>query len=243
MKKPARSVVAPTWERVAEFESIGVTAFTTTRAYGDMSLADAPKLKANTARWERLRKAIEPAAPGLASALQVHGSKIAEYTDPWTGWTRGDGVDAHLLQVHATAAAVTVADCVPVFIAHPSGDVGIVHAGWRGTAARFVERVIARFVAFGAASADLHVHLGPAICGRCYEVGPDVYQQLTGWETARHRHVDLRALLSEQSKAAGVRWVTASAYCTRCDNDRFYSHRAGDAGRQISVILSPGQLG
>ncbi|MEW5919026.1 MAG: laccase domain-containing protein [Gemmatimonadota bacterium] len=24
--------------------------------------------------------------------------------------------------------------------------------------------------------------------------------------------------------------------CTRCDNDRFFSHRAGDAGRHIAVI-------
>jgi copper oxidase (laccase) domain-containing protein len=80
--------------------------------------------------------------------------------------------------------------------------------------------------------------LGPAICGRCYEVGPDVYERLTGWQTIRNRHVDLRALLAEQAKVAGVASVSASPWCTRCDNDRFYSHRAGDAARQISVIAS-----
>ncbi|MBM3885959.1 MAG: laccase domain-containing protein, partial [Gemmatimonadetes bacterium] len=31
----------------------------------------------------------------------------------------------------------------------------------------------------------------------------------------------------------------ASPECTRCDNQLFYSHRAGDAGRQIAVIARP----
>jgi copper oxidase (laccase) domain-containing protein len=36
----------------------------------------------------------------------------------------------------------------------------------------------------------------------------------------------------------GVRQLSASPHCTRCDNDRFFSHRAGDAGRQVAVIVS-----
>ena len=86
------------------------------------------------------------------------------------------------------------------------------------------------------------MHLGPAICGRCYEVGPDVFGQLTGWSTVRNRHVDLRALLAEQAKELGVARVSASPYCTRCDNDRFFSHRAGDSGRQVGVIVGGPRL-
>ncbi|MBL8983395.1 MAG: laccase domain-containing protein, partial [Gemmatimonadetes bacterium] len=29
-----------------------------------------------------------------------------------------------------------------------------------------------------------------------------------------------------------------SRWCTRCDNARFYSHRCGDAGRQLGVIAA-----
>ena len=83
------------------------------------------------------------------------------------------------------------------------------------------------------------MHLGPSICGRCYEVGTDVYEKLTGWPTRRPRNVDLRALLAEQAKAHGVTRWTASAECTRCDNDLLFSHRAGDAGRQVAVIVAP----
>lgn len=228
----------PTREHVAEFAAIGITAFTTTRAHGDFSLAVPEIEAANTERWKELQRSLQSAGTGLVSALQVHGVNIAEHAAPVTGWMRIEGVDAHLVRAPAAAAAVTVADCVPVFVAHPSGVVAIVHAGWRGTAARLLERILARFVDRGLPSDELRIHLGPAICGRCYEVGPDVYEQLTGWQTTRSRNVDLRALLAEQVKAVPVQHVSASAYCTRCDNDRFYSHRAGDAGRQISVVVS-----
>lgn len=238
MSHTAGAGTTPTREHVAELAAIGITAFTTTRAYGDFSLAVPEIEAANTERWNELQRSLQPAGTGLVSALQVHGVNINEQATPVPGWMRIDGVDAHLVRAPAAAAAVTVADCVPAFVAHPSGVVAIVHAGWRGTAARLLERMVARFTERGFPSDELHIHLGPAICGRCYEVGPDVYEQLTGWPTMRRRFVDLRALLAEQVKAGGVRHVSASAYCTRCDNDRFYSHRAGDAGRQISVVIS-----
>jgi YfiH family protein len=169
----------------------------------------------------------------------VHGTRILEHGGGWEGWQRAEGADGHLTDARGTALAVTIADCVPVFLAHPDGAVALLHSGWRGTAAGILRRALARVTALGRPAGEWHVHLGPAICGRCYEVSPDVFEQLTGWQTIRHRHVDLRALLAEQAKEAGVRHVTASPWCTKCDNDRFYSHRAGDAGRQVGVIVAP----
>ena len=230
----------PAREPVAEFATIGVTAFTTTRAAGDFSLAVPAVLGENTARWAALQQSLQPET-GLVSALQVHGTAFAVHEAPVDGWVRIEGVDAHLVPKARVAAAVTIADCVPAFIAHPSGGGAIVHAGWRGTAARVLPRVITALGDRGLTAADLRVHLGPAVCGRCYEVGPDVYEQLTGWQTIRHRHVDLRALLWEQARDAGVRMLSGSAYCTRCDGDRFFSHRAGDAARQIAVLQARGE--
>jgi copper oxidase (laccase) domain-containing protein len=82
------------------------------------------------------------------------------------------------------------------------------------------------------------VHLGPAICGRCYEVSAKVRAELTGQPANRAGNVDLRSLLAEHAQEAGVLKVTMSPYCTRCDNDRFFSHRAGDTGRQVGVIVA-----
>ena len=232
----------PLREPIDDFAAFGISAFVTTRSAGDYGLAEPTPDKFALARWHALQHeflASAPVVPRLGSARQVHGTTMKEHTDTGTGWLRVENADGHVAMSRGTALAVTIADCVPVFIAHPSGLVALLHAGWRGTAAGFVRKALARLRALNIESADLAVYLGPAICGRCYEVSPDVFEQLTGWQTVRHRHVDLRALLAEQAKEAGVRRVSASPFCTRCDNDRFFSHRAGDAGRQIGVIVAP----
>ncbi len=232
----------PLREPIDDFAAFGITAFVTTRSAGDYGLAEPTPDKSALGRWHALQHEFlvsVPVVPRLGSARQVHGTTMIEHTDSRTGWLRVENADGHVAMSRGTALAVTVADCVPVFIAHPSGLVALLHAGWRGTAAGFVRKALARLRALHVESADLAVYLGPAVCGRCYEVSPDVFEQLTGWQTVRHRHVDLRALLAEQAKEAGVRRVSASPFCTRCDNDRFFSHRAGDAGRQIGVIVAP----
>lgn len=225
---------------VPAVERCGARAFTTTRAAGDFNLsaADAATRDAARERWIALHQAlVGEGAPRLASALQVHGTKVLVHDRPFDGWVRIEGADGHIV-IGAGAAAVTIADCVPAFIAHPSGTVGIVHAGWRGVAGGILPQALRMFTQLGFPATECHVHLGPSICGRCYEVGTDVYLQLTGWETKRARHVDLRALLAEQASQLGVARWSASAECTKCDNREFFSHRAGDAGRQIACIYS-----
>jgi hypothetical protein len=227
----------PDRETIPELAALNVEAFVTTRAAGDYAL-DEPEPRAdNLARWHDLLRTLGPRVPRLVSARQVHGARVAEHAASWEGWLRVADADAHLLRAPGVAAAITVADCVPVFVAHPSGPVALVHAGWRGVASRVLAATLERMRELGLDPAELRVHFGPAICGRCYEVGPDVYERLTGWRTKRHRQVDLRALLAEQARDAGVRAMSASAHCTRCDNDRFFSHRAGDAKRQIAVVI------
>lgn len=219
---------------VPSFERFGVRAFITTRAAGDFNLsgdvAEAP------GRWHALMEALAArGAPRLASAKQVHGTRVLVHAGSWDGWLRVEDADGHIVFGQG-AAAVTIADCVPVFVAHPSGAVAVIHAGWRGTAQGIVPVGLRLLAAHGYPVDELHVHLGPSICGRCYEVGAEVYEQLTGWPTRRPRNVDLRALLAEQAAQLGVARWSASGECTRCDNSELFSHRAGDAERQIACI-------
>jgi YfiH family protein len=217
--------------------AIGIRAFITTREAGSFGFPEVGDDPQATERWHALQRALaEQGAPRLASARQVHGTRVLVHRDQWEGWVRVDGADGHIL-ARGGAAAVTIADCVPVLIGHATGVVAAVHAGWRGVAGGILAETIRAFVALGLPPAELVVHLGPSICGRCYEVGPEVYEKLTGWPTRQPRHVDLRALLAEQAKELGVTRWSASAECTRCDNDRLFSHRAGDAGRQVAVII------
>jgi polyphenol oxidase len=223
-------------EVVEAFAELGVTAFTTGRAAGSFGTQSEEPVRDVMARWSTLRARLGGAR--LATAAQVHGRDVLEHEAGWTGWLRADSADGHLALATGTAMAVTVADCVPVFIAHPSGATAVLHSGWRGTAARITERAIQRLQAHGLAPNELRVHCGPAICGRCYEVSADVARQLTGRDPGHPVTVDLRELITRQARELGVRYVTSSSYCTRCDNDRFFSHRAGDPGRQLGVILA-----
>jgi YfiH family protein len=225
-------------EAVDEFTPYGVRAFTTGRAAGSFGMAGPEPVRDVMARWDALRQALRPGGPRLATARQVHGTHVLVHGTGWEGWLRGDDADGHAALQRGTGMAVSIADCVPVFIVHASGAAALLHSGWRGTAGGIVEQGIAALTLRGVRAAELRVHLGPAICGRCYEVSPDVYERLTGSRSPGPRLVDLRALIADQARALGVRHISISECCTRCHNERFYSHRGGDAGRQLGVLMA-----
>ncbi len=225
-------------EHIDDFAQFGIRAFTTTRAAGSFSTAGAEPVREVMGRWNALRAELRPAGPRFATAHQVHGARVAVHGTDWEGWLRLDEADGHASVERGTGMAVSVADCVPVFLAHPSGAVALLHSGWRGTAARIVVAGIGALAQRGVRPSEQHLHLGPAICGRCYEVSPEVHAQLTGVPTGEPTPVDLRALIADQARAEGVRHISVSPWCTRCHNDRFFSHRAGDAGRQLGVLIA-----
>lgn len=216
----------------------GIVGFTTTRAAGTFGLAGNEPVAEVLGRWTQLRAMLAPGGVRLACSPQVHGATVLEHAGEWAGWLRGEAGDGHFTVARGLAMAVTVADCTPVFLAHPSGAVAILHAGWRGTGAGIVDAALARFSRRGMRAAELSAHLGPAICGQCYEVGPEVHLALTGRVVGNPAPIDVRAVIARQLEQGGVRRVTASASCTRCHNNRFFSHRAGDAGRQVGVIVA-----
>jgi YfiH family protein len=225
-------------EVVESFDDLGVFAFTTGRAAGSFGTGTDEPVREVMARWSALRSLVGGDCPRLATATQVHGNTVLEHRGAWRGWLRCEDADGHMSFERKTAMAVTVADCVPVFLAHPSGASAALHSGWRGTAARITEQALAQFGVQGLATSDFRLHCGPAICGKCYEVSANVYAELTGKDPGKPTTIDLRALIVDHARAAGVKHISTSALCTRCDNDRFFSHRAGDAGRQIGVIVA-----
>lgn len=225
-------------EEIPAMAAVGIIAFTTTRHTGSYALGSAEPSEQVWSRWLRLAESMSGQSSRLVFAHQVHGGTVVDHRAGWSGILRVPDADGHFAQEAPTAMAVTLADCVPVFIAHPSGVASVVHSGWRGTVAQITTRAIARMGAAGLDPADLVVHCGPSICGTCYEVSPEVYAQLTGRIVDAATTVDLRALIAASARAAGVKQVSVSGSCTRCNNDRFFSHRAGDVGRQLGVIVS-----
>ena len=223
-------------EVVDSFSELGFVAFTTGREAGSFGTQSDEPVREVMARWSALRSRL--GGERLATAAQVHGSEILEHDSAWTGWLRGDAADGHVAPRRGTAMAVTVADCVPVFLAHPGGAGALLHSGWRGTEARITERAIRRLDALGFPARELRLHCGPAICGRCYEVSAEVASRLLARDISTSMTVDLRDLIASQARTLGVRDISISTRCTRCDNGLFFSHRAGDAGRQLGVLLA-----
>jgi YfiH family protein len=232
---------ADAYAGIDAFDDWGIRALVTTRDAGSFSTAGDEPVAAVLGRWDALRAHLFGDADRgrLATARQVHGAHVLVHDGEWEGWLRGPAADGHLAPQRGTALAVSVADCVPVFVAHPSGAVALLHSGWRGTEASILAAAMRLAEARGLRAAEMRVVLGPAICGRCYEVSADVRSRLTGEPANRPGHVDIRSLIAEDAHVAGVREVSVSPYCTRCDNEKFYSHRAGDTGRQIAVIVAP----
>lgn len=226
-------------EVVDDFTAFGIHAFTTTRAFGSVGTATDEPVRAVIGRWDAIRAAAaERGAPRFATAAQVHGTRVLVHRPGWEGWLRGPQADGHASAERGMALGVTVADCVPVFLAHPTGAIALLHSGWRGTAHRIVEQGIAVLDRLGCHPDALRMHLGPAICGSCYQVSAEVATQLTGESASAPTRVDLRALIAGHARARGVRHITTSPRCTRCDNEKFFSHRAGDAGRQVAVLIT-----
>ncbi|MGQ0646822.1 MAG: polyphenol oxidase family protein, partial [Gemmatimonadaceae bacterium] len=215
LEDPAQAEPAP------GFAELGLLAFTTTRHAGSFGLDSLESSSVVFGRWLQLSAALRDRTARLVFAHQVHGTNVVEHRPGWSGLLRVPDADGHLAAAASTAMAVTLADCIPVFIAHPSGAAAILHSGWKGTAGAITRRAIARFAALGLRPPDLMVHCGPGICGRCYEVSPDVFRAVTGRSVDHPTPVDLRAIIASDARATGVKKVSISAVCTRCNNDRF----------------------
>jgi YfiH family protein len=231
-------MVSELFESVASFSEFGVRAFVTRRSLGSLSTSSDEPASVVSARWDRVRAELSPAISRIATLRQVHGAHIISHKDGWTGWLRCESADGHISATRGTALGVSIADCVPTLLAHPSGLVAALHAGWRGIAAGILTRALSTLQSLRMSPRDVRVHFGPAICGKCYEVGKDVYFAVSGRQIPGKSLIDLRAELALKATAAGVREISTSDFCTRCNNDHFFSHRAGDAGRQFAFIVA-----
>jgi YfiH family protein len=234
----------PRLELAAWKDRFGLIAGITTRGpTGDYSLGawSGPEPTGDSAaRWGAFRQEVAPLFRAVAVGRQVHGREVRWHGPEVDGWALVDGCDGHATGEPGILLTVSVADCVPVYLADPvAGAIAMLHAGWRGTAAGIVEVAI-QLLAQRARSdpQNLVMHCGVSICGDCYEVGPEVASQVTGAHVENPVRLDLRAELARRARRAGVRAVSISGYCAAHDAGLFHSHRAsqGRAGRMMAYL-------
>jgi len=197
----------------------------------------------------------------VVGGAQIHGNGVAlveEGRRPRAGgsWASLDRADALITAVPGMGLAAFYADCTPVLLIDPRGrGIGVVHAGWRGSAAGVALRAVQAMTgALGIPAGDLRAVIGPCIGPCCYEVGPEVAREFSGHGGAgrtvvyidrvagggtRHR-VDLAAANRAQLIRAGVpaARIQSTGLCTACRRDLFFSHRAdgGRTGRMSALV-------
>jgi len=123
---------------------------------------------------------------------------------------------------------VLTADCLPVFLIG-EGVVGIVHAGWRGTLKGITFNAVSYINRFSKVKKAI---LGAGICGKCYEVGEEVYKLFPREYKDCFKEIeggkfllDLKEANRIQLRAAGVPEIEDLTLCSVCNNDRFFSYR------------------
>lgn len=204
---------------------------------------------------ENLRRVLagfagDPEAP-VALMHQVHGNAVAVVgadvqpapaAPGVTGWPEADAL---VTAEAGVTLVVRVADCVPLLIAsaagHDLGPVAAVHVGRAGLVAGVVPRAVAALRRLGADR--LRAWVGPAICGRCYEVPeqmradvtrvvPEAWAE-TSWGTPA---VDVVAGVQAQLAQEGAEAALVGP-CTR-ESDDLYSHRRDGqgAGRSAGLV-------
>jgi len=189
---------------------------------------EAAAVRENRERFLRIAASVPER---LATAGQVHGSRVVEVLEPG----HHPDCDALVTRVPGVALAVTTADCMSLLY-HAPGVVGAAHSGWRGTAeAMPVATLEAVCRLAGCAPDAVSVAIGPAIRGCCYEVGEDVAARFPAAAvraTSGRPRLDLPIAAKLALADAGVRpeRIFDTGACTCCAPDWYFSHRR-DHGR------------
>lgn len=175
---------------------------------------------------------------------QVHGADVAFVTAPETPGP----LDAVVTDVPGLALAVLVADCAPVLLADPvAGVVGAAHSGRPGTAAGVVPALVKAMCERGADPARMTAAIGPAACGRCYEVPAEMRDEVAAVVPAAYSTtsrgtpgLDIRAGVAEQLASAGVASADVDPRCTIEDPGLFSYRREGRTGRFAGYVWLKG---
>lgn len=185
-------------------------------------------------RSNRMALQVELHLDALQFMNQSHSDKVRiveEYSE------EDYPADALISTTPGLGLAVLVADCIPLLLSSPTA-VAAVHVGRVGMTNGIVDKTIDIMEGLGATG--IIAWIGPAICGNCYEVSPQMYDEVTtffpGSATTAEKHcLDLPRGTIAILRDRGID-THALGLCT-LENSHFFSHRRdATIGRQAGVI-------
>jgi polyphenol oxidase len=188
------------------------------------------------------------ATQNILALDQLHGDTILVVKEPPAEecliYGEADGL---LTELPGICLVIRTADCVPVFVYDRKlGVLGAVHSGWRGTRLGIAGKLVKKMKCLhGSLPGDLSAFILPSIGPASYTVGRDVADLFPGdiREKDGAIYLDLwrgveRSLAGEGVDRENIRNART---CTLAGRDEFFSHRGGDAGRNLNFALMTGR--
>ena len=168
---------------------------------------------------------------------QVHGNRIAVIEEIAE---EAPTADALVTGIPGITLAVMIADCIPLLL-NSKEVVAAVHVGRRGLVNGVAIKTIELMREMGAQ--NISATVGPAICGRCYEVSADIHQEVVSIFPMADSRTNSGSLALDLPKAliavlhnAGIDVDANQGECTAEDSDLFSYRRDGVTGRQAGLV-------
>lgn len=222
---------------------------------GDLSVIQAPIFLETSWLWHGFgfqNVSIE----SYVEASRFGGIKIPKIKQAHTDVISLDGAemtaDAMITDKPNLLLHVRTADCLPILLVDPEHRaIGVVHAGWRGTAGRLIEKTLLKMQeTYGTNFEKVKGALGPAIGGREYVVKMEVMQEFkkaglfpAPWfqeQDREHWHLDIAFANRHLLQVLGVASTNLylSLACTKSDL-RLASFRRDGArrGEQVNFVM------
>ena len=234
--------------RSPSLTALGLVAGFTTRAEGSLAGSVFPQDEQDAAR-ERLARRL--GFREVVRVRQVHGDRVVRAPHGESPWPEAD---AMWTDERGVLLGIAAADCVPVLLADPVGElIGAAHAGWDGTTKRVAQALVRELVRAGADVDALVAAIGPSIGPCCYtvdEARAAVIRERLGADSADALRAgadgitfDLWGANATQLADAGVRSVELAGLCTRCGGADLWSYRSrgerGPQGTALAVLGRP----
>ncbi len=179
----------------------------------------------------------------IVSAGLVHGGTVSFVSDKERRKII-KGSDGLITDTKKICLAVTVSDCLPIFIYDEKREVvGIAHAGWRGVVGDITGELVKKFKEHCSSDLEsLRVFVGSHIQKCHFEVKEDILESFSEHSELVKRErgkyfVDLGGIVKKQFIFSGLKGgnIKISPECTYC-NEKYFSFRRESPEKVVSQI-------
>ena len=169
---------------------------------------------------------------------QVHGNKILIIKNKKQ---KAINADAIITKIKNFPIAIKTADCQAILIYDKKENIiSAIHSGWKGSNINIIKKTIRKLKNnFKSKSENLYVAIGPSLGPCCAEFSNPTQElnkkihKFINKKNVNFWELSLKQLTDENIKEENIEILKE---CTKCNINRYYSHRNKEKGRMLSFI-------